>query len=197
MIALRGIYLFVVALLTTSCATVPTPDHVLVHPIFRHIYTCSEHAAGELQGVGDALGSDCVVQKFDMIDGRLWTRAHTGNGFRNEDWYGFGVDVMSPCECEVTRLHINDVTNQPGILGKPPSSSITLKRADGVYLLLAHIDAPSVKVGDRVAIGERIAKVGNNGYSRHPHIHVAAWKDNTPLQVRFDLNALGKLKRIE
>ena len=194
---MRGAHLAAVALLATSCATLRTPDHVLIHPIFRQIYACSEHAAGELQGVGDALGADCVVEKFGMIEGRLWPRAHSGNGFRNEDWYGYGVDVMSPCKCEVTRIHINDVTNQPGFLGKPPSSSITLKRADGVYLLLAHIDAPSVKVGDRVAMGERIAKVGNNGYSRHPRIHVAAWTGNTPLQVRFDLNALGKLKRIE
>ncbi|WP_147302681.1 M23 family metallopeptidase [Thalassotalea euphylliae] len=38
--------------------------------------------------------------------------------------------------------------------------------------------------------GESIAKVGNNGYSCNPHIHVGAWKDNLPLQIRFDQKTL-------
>ena len=43
--------------------------------------------------------------------------------------------------------------------------------------------------------GQVVAKVGNNGYSRHPHIHIGAWKGNEPLQIRFDLRAMGKQYR--
>lgn len=185
------------ALIVTSCATLSRPDHALAHPIYRQYFVCGEHAAGELQGVGDALGTDCVVKKVESIDGRLWARAYVGDGHRNEDWYGWGVDVLSPCDCEVVRTSLNDTTNSPGILGKPPASSITLKRDDGVHFLLAHLNAPSVHVGQRVRAGANVATVGNNGYSRHPHIHVAAWKGEQPLQVRFDLNALGALRRSE
>ncbi|RCW42433.1 M23 family metallopeptidase [Paenibacillus prosopidis] len=49
----------------------------------------------------------------------------------------------------------------------------------------------SVKEGDNVKAGDIVAKVGNNGYSRHPHIHVGAWKGNIPLQIRFDLKSMG------
>jgi len=34
--------------------------------------------------------------------------------------------------------------------------------------------------------GQVIAQVGNNGRSHHPHIHVGAYKDTEPLQIRFD-----------
>ena len=49
----------------------------------------------------------------------------------------------------------------------------------------------SVKEGDTVKAGDIVAKVGNNGFSRNPHIHVGAWKGNTPLQIRFDLKTMG------
>jgi murein DD-endopeptidase MepM/ murein hydrolase activator NlpD len=61
-------------------------------------------------------------------------------------------------------------------------------------VLYGHVDGIEVKPGDAVVAGQRIAKVGNNGYSWYPHIHVGAWKDDTPLQIRFDLRALGRLQ---
>jgi murein DD-endopeptidase MepM/ murein hydrolase activator NlpD len=70
-------------------------------------------------------------------------------------------------------------------------------RDDGVHFVLAHIDAPQIQVGDQVSAGQVIARVGNNGYSRHPHTHVGAWKGQTALQVRFDLTALGAIRREE
>jgi hypothetical protein len=44
--------------------------------------------------------------------------------------------------------------------------------------------------------GEMVARIGNNGMARHPHVHIGAWRAETPLQVRFDLVALGRLRAL-
>ena len=45
-----------------------------------------------------------------------------------------------------------------------------------------------------VTAGQRVARVGNNGFSWYPRIHVGAWLDETPLQTQFDLRAQGRLQ---
>lgn len=193
---LRWSALMVLSLLpVTGAAAQDQPDHVVAHPIFRKYFACGEHGAGQLKHLGDALGADCVVQQLEAVNGREIARAYRGNGERNEDWYGWGQDVLSPCTCEVARVNLNEVVNEPGILGKPPASIIVLRRDDGVHFVVAHIAAPAVAVGQRVAAGDRLAVVGNNGFSRSPHIHIGAWKDERPLQIRFDLEALGAMSR--
>ena len=59
-------------------------------------------------------------------------------------------------------------------------------------VVYAHVRDVVVSIGDPVKAGDVVAKVGNNGYSRHPHIHIGAWKGDTPLQIRFDLNVMGR-----
>lgn len=185
------------AALTTACAAPGRSTHVLAHPIFKQSYFCGEHAAGELRRVGDALGTDCVIYQLGSVNGRTWARWYVGNGDRNEDWYGWGKEVLSPCDCKVVKLRINPETNEPGRLGKPPASSIELAREDGVHFVLGHIESPQVGEGERIRAGQAIARVGNNGYSRNPHIHLGAWNGTTPLQIRFDLDALGAIRRDE
>ncbi len=58
--------------------------------------------------------------------GRLWMRSHRGDGRRNEDWFGWRADVLSPCTCEVVKVTINSIVNEPGVLGKPPAVSAFL-----------------------------------------------------------------------
>jgi murein DD-endopeptidase MepM/ murein hydrolase activator NlpD len=78
-------------------------------------------------------------------------------------------------------------------MGKPPASFVVLKRDDGVYFLLGHVAKLTVKPGDKVDSGQVIAHVGNNGYSRQPHIHIGAWRGAEPLQISFDQASMGKL----
>jgi murein DD-endopeptidase MepM/ murein hydrolase activator NlpD len=152
-----------------------------------------EHWAGNLQSMGDALGSDCHIQKLVSVRGRTFMKSYNGTGRKNEDWYGWGKEVLSPCNCSVVEIRTNPVSNKPGILGKPPAASIRLRTDDGTMFVLAHIANARVTVGEIVRAGQVIASVGNNGYARMPHIHIGAWKDNVPLQVRFDLVEMGKL----
>jgi peptidase M23-like protein len=158
----------------------------LAHPLFSEYYSCSEHAAGELPYLGDDLGQDCTVGEFVDKDGRAFIRTYATDGLRNEDWYGWNKEVLSPCDCEVVHVSVNPITNEPGRTGRPPASSIELKSPDGTHVVIAHIQALAVKVGDQIKAGTPIARVGNNGFSRIPHIHIGAWRGNDALQIRWD-----------
>lgn len=185
--SLRFAALLVVATLAESAVGSEPAEVVLAHPIYAEYFACGEHAAGQLKGLGDELGTDCTIQRFVLFDDkRLFAAAYRADGSRNEDWFGWLQPVLSPADAVVEKIDINPVTNTPGRLGKPPASSIQLLRDDGVRFVLAHVRDVSVEEGVRVTAGQPIAKVGNNGFGRAPHIHMGAWRDDTPLQIRFD-----------
>ena len=66
------------------------------------------------------------------------------------------------------------------------ATSVTFRRTDGTHVVYAHLREIKVSEGQIVEAGEPVGKVGNNGYSRHPHVHIGAWKGEEPLQIRFD-----------
>jgi len=169
------------------------PPAVLAYPIFGQYFACSEHWVGNLKGLGDELGSDCIVKKFVEVGDRVFFQDHSGNGLKNEQWFGWHQEVLAPCTCTVEKISINSQTNVPGKLGKPPASYMVLRRSDGVRFLLAHVTDLRVKVDDEVRGGQVIALVGNNGMARIPHIHIGAWQGDQPLQIRFDLAAMGEI----
>lgn len=161
---------------------------ILAHPPFTGTYVCSEHPAWQLPTVGDDLGQDCLTVSvdFDTRGARGFPRLFSGDGSRNEDWHGWNQEVLSPIDGTVAAVRINPVVNVPGTTGTPPASFVVIRRADDVYLLVAHVQDVSVKVGDSVAAGQPIARVGNNGFGRMPHIHVGAWQGRDALQIRWD-----------
>jgi len=160
---------------------------VLVHPVFSEGYACTEHGAESASwDLGDAFGVDCFVEKEVQVDGRSWARPYSGTGNRNEDWYVWQREVLSPCTCKVVEVSINPEINQPGLMGKQPASIFKLQRDDGVIFHVVHFEKPLVKRGDAITAGQVIARVGNNGLSSHPHIHVGAYQGSEPLQIRFD-----------
>lgn len=169
-----------------DAAPAELPGQFLAHPLFASSYACSEHAWGELPYLGDDLGQDCVPQEFVDEGGRAFMKSYRTDGLANVDWFGWNQPVLSPCDCTVVKISLNAVDNVPGVLGKPPASLILLQAADGTKVVLAHIQSPGVEEGQRVAAGEAIARVGNNGYSRNPHIHVGAWREKKALQIRWD-----------
>lgn len=164
-------------------------------PIFRQDFVCSEHHDGQIPFAGDALGSDCFVMGgVEGEDG--FSRAYRTDGRANSDWYGWHAEVLAPVDGRVAGLIENATENVPGTLGRPPAGIIQIERADGVLVTLGHITEPTVAVGDQVRAGETIARVGNNGFSRAPHIHVGAYRKATaePLQIRWDLRAMARLR---
>lgn len=170
--------------------TPETIETVTLHRLFAEYYACGEHVAGELEYLGDALGTDCIIQGGLPEDGASgFVRAFRTDGATNEDWYGWNAQVLAPFDGTVIHVNVNAVVNTPGQLGRPPASFIVFERADGMRVLMAHMQDIQVARGATVTAGQVVARVGNNGYGRSPHIHVGAWKGETPYQIRWDLNS--------
>jgi len=168
---------------------------ILAHPIFKVGFACIEHGADSAKwDLGDAFGTDCFVEDLVEIDGRTWARPYKANGNENKDWYGWQREVLSPCTCRVLEMNINTEPNRPGVMGTQPASLLKLKRSDGVIFHVAHFDKPLVKVGDALVAGQVIARVGNNGLSHHPHIHIGAYQGVESLQIRFDQRFIQPLE---
>jgi hypothetical protein len=168
---------------------------VVVHPIVRPHVLCLEHPEGQLPALGDALGSDCAVPDLATGPAGRWPAFFRGDGRANEDWYGWNVTLLAPFDGVVDSVHINPTTNRPGERGRGRASVIVFRRADGVRVVYAHVQNVRVQPDDTVAAGQPVARVGNNGHAWFPHTHVGAWKGSRPLQVRFDLRAMGALRR--
>lgn len=150
---------------------------VTIHPIFHHIFLTIEHPEGQYQYIGDALGRDCMIARFK--DG--WMRMYDGDGTKNADWYTWEAEVLAPFDGMVKSIFINPITNKPGEITPGRASSIEFAREDGVIVTYAHVMEICVEEGDIITAGQEVAKAGNNGYSRHPHIHVGAWINDSPL----------------
>lgn len=108
-------------------------------------------------------------------------RAHTDSNTRPRDWNGFGTDVLAVKDAIVASM----VSSRPDAdaSGKP-REVVTRENAAGNYIILdlgrgrfavyEHLQQGSVvvKVGDRVARGQVIGRVGSSGsVSSGPHLH--------------------------
>jgi murein DD-endopeptidase MepM/ murein hydrolase activator NlpD len=170
----------------------PENGAVLVHPPVPGSFHCTQHYTGQFEALGDALGSDCVVSRLVNIDGRIWSRTYRGNGLKNEDWYGWYQVALAPISGEVVDVYINpNGENTPGIMRPGRASSIIIRRDDGLHVLVAHVREIRVDKSHLVEAGQAIALIGNNGFSRHPHLHLGAWLGEQPLQLRFDQSKIA------
>lgn len=166
-------------------------DYVTIYPVFKQAFVTAEHPEGELEYVGDALGRDFMAIKF--FDG--FARTYINDGSRNEDWFGYMLDVFAPDDSLVERVNVVETVNAPGSHINKPAGSVTFLCQNNIRIVYAHLTEITVKPNEKVIRGQAFAKCGNNGTSWNPHVHVGAWRDNQPLQIRVDLTALGKIQQ--
>lgn len=169
-------------------------EQIQVYPIFDRFCDYNDHYDGELPELGDALGRDCMIAAF-LPEKMDFARHYLGDGSRNEDWFSFNAKVYAPVSGTISDIRINPVTNEPGHMNPSPASCISIDAGDGLTVLLVHIQFPVVSVGDRVTEGQYLAHVGNNGYSRNPHIHIGAYRNGSPVAVSFDPQKVGEAAR--
>lgn len=166
-------------------------QEIIIHPIFKKAFVSAEHPEGELEYSFDALGRDCMIVKFDG----KWTKMYQGDGSKNEDWYGYNEEVLAPFDGVIESCNECLTVNIPGSHQNDQASHIRFRRNDGACVGYGHVSNIQVSNGDYVTAGQVIARVGNNGTSWMPHIHIGAWKENEPLQIRFDLRLMGLLMK--
>lgn len=168
---------------------------VTLSPIYAQDFVCMEHYAGQIPYAGDALGTDCMI--VGGVNGDSgYVRPYRTDGRTNADWYGYGANVLSPTDGVIAGVLSKTEVNTPGTMGKPPAAMVQIRRSDGIVVTLAHLAAIRVKRGDPVRAGDVLGVVGNNGFARAPHTHVGAWREATaePLQIRWDLAAMARLR---
>lgn len=165
----------------------PVASPVMVRPVFDVSFVCSYHPAGQLTALGDALGTDCLVTSVKVDDqGVGWSTPYINGGTANEDWFGWNRPVLAPIDGTIVAVHINENVNQPGVMQPGRASSVVIARADGLHVVIAHVQAIRVQAGETVSAGQEIARVGNNGFSRNPHIHLGAYRDGVAVPLFFD-----------
>ena len=178
---------------------------VLIHPPIdvsgrRMDLNTREHTYRPQLRLVDQLARDFTVMKVgeDGI-GRAYEPGTAGK--ENEDWYGWRQDVLAPFESKVVRVARPDSTNKPGSMNRNGKTGLIVfeDEEDGITVAYAHVRDIEVEQGDTVGRGDVVGKVGNNGTSRAPHVHIGAWAGEPdllgsktgaePLQIQVDLYA--------
>lgn len=212
---LRRLCVACLGLVATAAVLLTTPEAVtaqvgeieaaVIHPPMATRFQCSEHPLGAEDHVADALGSDCVVFRREGGPNGTLNVQFTGDGTRNDDWFSWREPVLAPFDGVVLVVQANPETTSPGRFGPGRSSAILFREGfdedpDAVQVADVHVRELTVAVGDTVRAGEHVARIGNNGNSYNPHLHIGAFRgelysdDAVALQVRMDLAAMGRLR---
>ncbi|WP_199910036.1 M23 family metallopeptidase [Paenibacillus sp. CAA11] len=128
---------------------------------------------------GDTLKSNyphVVVPSERWAYDLLVQPAGTGSQ-RLEDYGIYGAEVFAPASGTIVGASDKEEDHRPGTdeHDSMPGNHIYIRLDEtGTYLVLAHLMKGSIKVqvGDHVAEGDLLAKVGNSGSSSEPHLHI-------------------------
>jgi murein DD-endopeptidase MepM/ murein hydrolase activator NlpD len=121
---------------------------------------------------------DAAVQRhaFDFL---IWKDdgTHTGDGTAVTDYWAYGQPVLAPADGAVVTVVDGLADQVPMTVGdatNPAGNHVIIEVAEGEYLLIAHLQAGSLRVaeGDDVESGQQIGLVGNSGSTTEPHIHI-------------------------
>jgi hypothetical protein len=139
-------------------------------------------------------------------------RMYQGDPSNPANWFSYGAPItaMGPGVVTVARDGQRDQT--PGAMPRDlqfselPGNLVVVRGRDGLSQVYAHLAPGSVavKVGDRIAAGTVLGRLGNTGASLAPHLHVhvvngpdAATSDGFPYTLnRFALAGQANVEEL-
>lgn len=111
--------------------------------------------------------------EFSAMDGE--GHRYKNDGKSNEDYFGYGKEVLAPANGIVIEAIDGIRENSPGTRNPyaPIGNAIIIQHSLKEYSVLAYLKQGSiqVKVGDKVTKGQVLAQCGNSGNATEPVIH--------------------------
>jgi hypothetical protein len=109
----------------------------------------------------------------------------THDGATNEEWFAFGQPVLADANGTVVKVmndYLDNAPYHPDADAKH-GNAVVIDHGDGEFSVYSHLKHQSVtvKAGDRVKAGEKIAEVGNSGDSQFARLEYS-------LQTSAELN---------
>jgi murein DD-endopeptidase MepM/ murein hydrolase activator NlpD len=127
---------------------------------------------------GDAVYVQPAEGRFTSGFGARWGRSHNG------------IDVAAPIGTPIYALTAGVVEEAGAASGF--GQWVVLRHEDGTKTVYGHVNRFFVREGQEVDAGERIAEVGNRGFSTGPHLHFEVYdEDDAPLDPRPYLQKRG------
>jgi hypothetical protein len=142
----------------------------------------SHHWGSQLAGNGHV----AIPQRFaiDFLgldeEGRAVRRGPAGSA--NDDWIGFGADVLAVGDGVIRDAHDGVADRVPLARAGPPASTtarglygnFVVLETGGAFVHYAHLQQGSVRVrvGQRVRRGDLLGRLGNSGNTTGPHLHL-------------------------
>jgi len=122
--------------------------------------TVSHHKGGN-----NEFAWDMVI----MRDGAMFK----GNAHKNKNYFAWGEPVLAPAPGRILNSENNNPDHSPLTTKMGDANFALIDHENGEISVIYHFMQNSVTVrpGDRVERGERIAAVGDSGISMFPHIH--------------------------
>jgi hypothetical protein len=126
---------------------------------------------GDRIGTPETFAIDWVRVKNDRI--------YDEDGSQNEQHYAFGADILAVADATVVIVQDGEPEQLPDVRLVAEKSAelagnlVILELEPGVFAAYAHLQPGSitVKVGDKVKVGQHLGTLGNSGNSSGPHLH--------------------------
>jgi hypothetical protein len=115
------------------------------------------------------------------------------NSLTKEEYYSWGEDILSAGTGTVVNVRTNLIDQEIGTydLNEPAGNFVVIQHGPALFSLYGHMmqSSATVSIGDPVAAGQVIGRIGNSGYSTAPHIHFQ-YMDNMDMMIGKGLPAL-------
>jgi murein DD-endopeptidase MepM/ murein hydrolase activator NlpD len=130
---------------------------------------------GDSKEVNYHVDNNAQKNAFDFVITDVRGLTYRTNGQKNEDYYAFGKELLTPCEGEIVLVVDGIKDNKPGELNPTyvPGNTVIIKTNKNEYLFFAHFKQNSIRVkqGQPVVMGQVLGLCGNSGNSSEPHLH--------------------------